>query len=296
VVQSQLLNAGADPEGGTPVSYTSLVRAAQLSPFSFEGGTFSVQATLQPAPQQPLRFDWRRDEFDALRIASKTGTPSITGLVEVYPTIKTAQEGWFDYTVSPMLTYSPRRNATQVPLVKELSYGNPYPAGWEPMAQLTSTYLFNVMNHDGSRTLRTNETFLSTEAVSDLALAPVRPRVSLPRSLQVEGTAATTPRILATTTPLVTWEPPALGTATGYVLQITRYNPSTSTASNVARIYMGPDTRSVRLPPGLLVSGNDYVVRLSAQHMPGVRTERGWFTLVVPSATATTGSALLTVP
>ena len=200
VVQSQLLNAGADPEGGTPVSYTSLVRAAQLSPFSFEGGTFSVQATLQPAPQQPLRFDWRRDEFDALRIASKTGTPSITGLVEVYPTLKTAQEGWFDYTVSPMLTYSPRRNATQVPLVKELSYGNPYPARLgSPSPQITSTYSFNVMNHDGSRTLRTNETFLSTEAVSDLASAPVRPRVSLPRSLQVEGMAATTPR---------SWPPP----------------------------------------------------------------------------------------
>ena len=137
---------------------------------------------------------------------------------------------------------------------------------------------------------------VSTEAVSELGSTPVRPRVSLPRSFQVDGEAAGTSRVLETATPLVTWVAPVLGTVTGYVLQITRYSTDTDGLTNVARIYMGPDERSVRLPPGLLASGNDYVLRLSAQHMPGVRTERGWFTLVVPSASASTSSAMLTLP
>lgn len=296
VVQTQQLDAGPEPEGGAPRAYTSLVRAAHLNPFAFNGGVFSVEATLQPAPEQTVRFDWRRDEFNALRIASTTGAPSVTGFVDVYPALKTPQEGWFDYTVNPMLDYAPLRNSPQVPVVKELSFGNPYPMGWEPMAHFSSTYSFNVTKHDGSRTVRANESFLSTEAASELGSTPVRPRVSLPRSFQVEGVSAATSRILGTATPLVSWDAPALGTATGYVLQITRYNADISLLTNVARIYMGPDERSVRLPPGLLTSGNDYVLRLTAHHMPGVSTERGWLTLVVPSATATTSSAMLTLP
>ena len=94
----------------------------------------------------------------------------------------------------------------------------------------------------------------------------------------------------------MTWEPPALGTATGYVLQNHSIQPEHEHCLQCRPHLHGPRYAQRAPAPGLLVSGNDYVVRLSAQHMPGVRTERGWFTLVVPSATATTGSALLTVP
>ena len=151
--------------------------------------------------------------------------------MDVYPALKTAQEGWFAYSVNPMLDYAPLRNSPQLPVVKELSFGNPYPAGWEPMAQFNTTYSFTVTKHDGSLSVRTNETFVSTEAVSELGATPVRPRVSLPRSFQVDGVAAGISRVLETATPLVTWGAPVLGTATGYVLQITRYSTDTSTRS-----------------------------------------------------------------
>ena len=180
-----------------------------------------------------MRFDWRRDEFSTLRSASTVGAPSTTGFVDVYPALRTAQEGWFDYSVNPMLDYAPLRNSPQLPVVKELSFGNPYPTGWEPMAQFTSTYSFTVTKHDGSLSVRTNETFVSTEAVSELGSTPVRPRVSLPRSFQVDGEAAGTSRVLETATPLVTWVAPVLGTVTGYVLQIARYSTDTNGLTNV---------------------------------------------------------------
>jgi hypothetical protein len=295
MVQSIERDAGVEPDGGAPVAYTSLVRAAHLNPFAFDGGTFSVQATLQPAPQQTLRFDWRREEFNALRIASATGALSVSGFFDVFPTLRTTQDGWIDFSVNSMLRFAARINDVQAPLVKELSYGNPYPLPWEPVAQFTNLYSFNVTNHDRSRTIRTNESFTTIEAVSDLASVPVRPRVSLARDFKVDGIPATTPQILGTATPLVTWEPPALGTATGYVLQIARYNPEFGIITSVARIYLGPDDRSVRLPPGVLTSGNDYVLRLTTQHAPGLGPERGWFTFVAPFSSAITGSALLTM-
>ncbi|WP_224245318.1 hypothetical protein [Hyalangium gracile] len=295
VVQTVTRDAGVELDGGSPRGYDSLVRAAHLNPFAYDGGTFSVQAALQPAPQQTLRFDWRRDEFSALRSASATSSFT-SGRVDVFPAYKTAQDGWIDYSVNMMLQFLPRTNEAQTPLVKELSYGNPYPASWEPMVQFTNTYGYNVTNHDGSITLRVTESFVTTEAASTLATTPVRPRISLPRDFQVDGVAATTPRILSSATPLVTWEAPSTGTVVGYTLLISRYNAEFSGTQTVARVYTGPGERSVRLPAGLLTAGNDYVLRLTTHAAPGVTApERVWFTLTVPYSSATTSSALLRV-
>jgi hypothetical protein len=295
VTQSLAHDGGVTTDGGSPTQYDALVRAAHVDPFDFDGGTFSLQATLQPAPQQPLHFDWRRDEFNALRIAS-TGSPSSNATLYVYPALKSAQEGWIDYSVGELLSFFPRGNEAQTPLVKDFMFGNPYPAPWEPVAEFTNTYSFNALKHDGSRSIRTSESFITFEPVSNLTSTPVRPHVSLAQNFKVDGTSATTPRILPTTTPLVTWDAPAIGTATGYTLLISRINPTGNFLQTAARIYTGPDERSVRLPPGLLTAGNDYVLRLTARYVPGVRTERVWFTFVVPSSDATTSSGVLTVP
>ncbi|WP_224365229.1 hypothetical protein [Hyalangium versicolor] len=295
VVQTVERDAGVEGDGGTPSLYTSLTRAADLNPFAFDGGTLSVQAALQPAPQQTVRFDWRRDEFNALRIASAS-SPFTSGQVEVYPALKTAQDGWIDYSPSPMLSYSAQPRDAQTPRVKELAYGNPYPATWDAIAMFTSTYAFDVTNPDGSRTYRASESFASTEAVSDLATTPVRPRISLPRNFKVDGIAATTPQLLGSATPLVTWDPPELGTPTSYTLAIYSLEPSNDFLRPVTRFYLGPDDRSVSVPPGILTPGKDYHLQLTAQTSPGgLRPERVWFTLVVPLSGATTSSALFRV-
>ncbi|MDC0709467.1 hypothetical protein POL68_13430 [Stigmatella sp. ncwal1] len=85
--------------------------------------------------------------------------------------------------------------------MRELSYGNPYPATWDAIAQFSSTYSFHVTNHDGSQTYLASESFNSTEAVSDLTSTPVRPRISLPREFKVDGILATTPRLLDSAPP-----------------------------------------------------------------------------------------------
>ena len=52
VVQSQQRDAGVEPGGGAPVAYSSLVRAAHLSPFEFNGGVFTVEATCSRRPSR----------------------------------------------------------------------------------------------------------------------------------------------------------------------------------------------------------------------------------------------------
>jgi hypothetical protein len=296
VLQRMTHDAGT-PSGATRTwTYRNIVRAAALRPFSFEGGTLRISASLQPLPQQQVRFDLRRDEFNALRVASTTSSTGATTSFTLYPLLKDPQDGVVDTSISPLLSFSPPSNEPQTPLAREFSYGNPYPSPWEPLALFSLTYSFTSTNHDGSRSVRGMEFFLQYESPGTLASAPIRPRISLPRDIKVDGTLAQTARILGTATPVVTWEPPALGTVTGYVVRIERLPKGASSLEIAARIYTGPDDRSVRLPPGVLTSGHEYLVRISAIHAPGVRPELAGRALAIPHSSATSSSSLLTLP
>jgi hypothetical protein len=271
------------------------VRAAALKPFAFDGGTLSIRATLQPVSQQQVRFDVRRDEFHAQRSASMTGSPRASTLFSLYPMLNAPQARGVDISGSPLLTFSPPSNDEQTPLVREFSYGNPYGSSWEPVAQLIQSYSFAVTNHDGSRSVQTSEGFTMYEPISSLASTPLRPRVSLPRDVKVDGISAQTPRILTTSTPVVSWEPPALGTVTAYAVRLNCYGAGTSSFPPV-RIDTSPDVRSVRLPPGILTSGKECIVRIMAMASPGVTPERTRFTFNASYASATSASSQLTAP
>ncbi|AKJ08073.1 hypothetical protein ATI61_107508 [Archangium gephyra] len=298
LLQTEGRDAGA-PEGAIdPWAYQTVVAAAHLNPFSFTGeGPLTIKATLAPSPQRDLTFDWRRDEFAALRSASASST-STSGLVEVYPGLQHARDGWIDYEVAAMLSFSPPSDDPQTPLVRTLTHGTAYPTDWEPITQVTQAYDISLSNHDGSRTILSEEAFEAWGPASALASRPIQPLISLPRDFQVDGQPALPPRILASATPRLTWEAPALGSPSHYVLLIGRLNPlPRNFTSTVARIYLDADQRSVRIPPGVLLSGQTYLLRLTAFTREGSSPEvmaPRYFNL--PFGTAQTTSGLLTVP
>jgi hypothetical protein len=295
VYQTMSHDAGVPADGGQPYTYRTIVRAAHLNPFAFDGGTLTIKATLQPVPQQEVLFEWRRDDFNALRSASLSGNPSAINDLTLYPTLKDARDGWVDYSVSSLLSFLPPSNDAQTLLVRRFTYGNPFPAGWEPTAEFTSVFFFTLTNHDGTRTVRASEQFLVNGPLGEITSAPVRPQLSLPQDFRVDGLPATTARLMGTTTPMVTWGPSTLGLPTRYTLQVLRLTDS-NRLTNVARIHIGYNFKNVRLPFGLLTPGNTYVLRLTARRGPEGMLEQPLLQYVTPYATASTVSGLLTVP
>ncbi|HEX8824351.1 MAG TPA: hypothetical protein VF794_30800 [Archangium sp.] len=295
VLQTMSRDAGVPEDGGQLRTYDTVVRAAHLNPFSFDGGTLTIKADLQPAPQQDVLFEWRRGEFDALRSASLSGNPTANGSLTILPALKDARDGWVDYSISMLLTYRAPSRDPQTTLVRRFSYGNPY-TGWEPVGEFISSYSFTLTNHDGSRIGRTSEQFTVNGPLSELTSTAIRPRVSLPRDFKVDGVPAATPRLMGTTTPTVTWEPPTLGSVTSYTLQVLRLLDESNTLTNVARIYTSSAARAVSLPPGLLTPGNTYALRLTANYVLSGPTDQSPLQYVTPMATASTVSGLLTVP
>ncbi len=130
---------------------------------------------------------------------------------------------------------------------------------------------------------------------------PVQARVSPPTQLQVDGLNALEDRDLASLSPVFTWAPPSLGTPDVYEVRIlrlfTRPSDPTLTANEpVANFFT--KGRRLQVPPGVLQSGQTYVVRIDAKVTPGVDLTRSPYrvTTLVDHSSAEAFTSLLRAP
>lgn len=154
--------------------------------------------------------------------------------------------------------------------VVELAYGNPFGPSWTPY--VASGVLFEVRYRapfpDGAlANARAEVGFVSSNALFGPGTSqPLRPLISPPRAVTVDGQPAAAPLEGVGPTPVVAWTAPALGTVArteleavelAADLQVTRRR-----SSSRVRV-IGPRT-SLRLPPGMLNPGRYYFLRLTA--------------------------------
>jgi len=71
-----------------------------------------------------------------------------------------------------------------------------------------------------------------------------------------------------TTTPLIAWAAPSLGTPTSYVVDIYQVSASSGATVSTRVATWSTLNTQVALPPGLLVSGNTYYARITALASP----------------------------
>jgi hypothetical protein len=132
------------------------------------------------------------------------------------------------------------------------------------------------------------------------ALQPMAPTLSPVRNMAVTPTGSTTPvpaYAAVTSTglqPTISWDAPALGTPTSYLVEIFRLgvNGTASTKTRVAAIYTGA-TR-VPVPPGVLTAGARHYVKVTARAIPSDPWAVSPLRQVVAGAWAQTLSGTLT--
>ena len=151
------------------------------------------------------------------------------------------------------------------PSASELPYVDPYPTSWSRRYELR--YLkqtsYPVEGTPDQASCRSGLDLFGP--ASDLRQAPLRPSLSLPQGLSIDGRTAMVSRDGAALSPTVTWQPPALGTVSFYVLRIVRLEnePEWPTPTIVAGSFLTPKTE-VTIPPGVLKSGTQYYLELIA--------------------------------
>jgi hypothetical protein len=108
--------------------------------------------------------------------------------------------------------------------------------------------------------------WLSRAAQSGVRAAPLVGEVSSPT---IAGLDARVSHQGVGTGPLVSWGPPALGTADYYVVLVIELGATAGTTQQTRTVLFRTSTTAVQLPDWLLQPGKTYVVKITAHHMPG---------------------------
>ena len=151
------------------------------------------------------------------------------------------------------------------PIHQVLGFRDPYPATWPRVYVATTPFSVNL-------TLNGNQGGLSSvmTVISDspgTAAAPLAALVSPIQHPTLDGKDFFLDRTGVGTTPVLAWDPPALGSPVCYLIRVMTVVPTQSgglsfaTDSNSVMKVFGT---SVQIPPGTLVPGVSYVIEVRA--------------------------------
>jgi hypothetical protein len=177
------------------------------------------------------------------------------------------------YQGFPDLLISQSTAAGPSPYALNTSFGNPYPAAWPEIVTVKVEYglplVVDNAHPNGTYVARARYELDST--VGNLP-ATYTPSLGPVRSIQINGLDANVDLTRTTTTPTISWQPPAVGTPTAYRVALIRlaYNIN---AQAVIREYffsidLPPTTTSVTIPLSLIDPSHKWYIEVDAISEP----------------------------
>jgi hypothetical protein len=268
--------------------YRRLARVFAPDPFAMTDGQPSnlTGSFAEVAETDTFAAEWDRPAFDA---ALRAGAP--IDEIPSYPnltlhTLPAAAEHGFYHSSADIVQLAPGWTDDTSAVQASWAFGDPFPAAWTRMVSAgLTTYRYRSVGGAEPRALYSSiGVTLPRSAVSpETAIAPL---VGPVRSPRVAGHDAFESIDGIGTTPVVSWEPPALGAATSYLVVILMLvDEEGSTRSYRVAVVRTAGT-AVTIPPGILAPGGTYVFSIYALHTPGVDPEAEPGRQVLPDAWA----------
>ncbi|MBZ4422451.1 hypothetical protein [Myxococcus sp. RHSTA-1-4] len=302
VNQLGAVDAGALPNGNALTSLT-VVRSVELAPFDFtpDGVTpLPLSGVMQSVPTQALSVDWRLPEYTARAAQIHPSATPQKPLLVVEAGAHRPESGWVSYSGTLLRLELP--TGASFNFTRLLSYGTPFPSTWARVGSAVYPFRYRDVLPDGSgRTFSMSfHNMIVRDRVEGLAAAPLRPRVTPPRGLTIDGLDANVQRQVSSPSPVVAWLPPDVGNPTGYRVALHRYDESLGygRASLQLYIHVPGSTTQVRLPPGVLLPGSIYFLLVTAMDVTGHDVKSRPFNTLggLPQGTADVISSFFTTP
>jgi hypothetical protein len=242
-----------------------------------DGGTLVLKGMMRPLSTTTQGFHFRASEFEPLVLAAHPNAVLYNELVNLGTLPYFNDYGQYDGY--PDLALATNSNPGQGDFSVTFQYGNPYPSYWPKLVttQATSLAPFSVGLADGgtSRTAWYSAAVYSQTSVWEGTVQPLLPMVGPPRDVRINGAEAMGGTTVSGvgTSPVVSWVPPATGSATRYQARLYEIYPTSTgaTSRTLVGYYSTTDTQ-LRLPN--LVAGKTYFVLLYALSMPGTDLEK----------------------
>ncbi|QDE71399.1 hypothetical protein BHS09_32905 [Myxococcus xanthus] len=283
---------------GERLAASAVIRSTQLPAFNFtaDGVTPLVLiGALQDVPMSDVSFEWRLGNYASLTTeVHPAATPRLPSF-SIEPSAHGPQAGWVGYS-GELFNFMLPAGASYT-LADRLPYGNPYPSSWRPVGTVTYSYrILETLPGTTSTTRSVGGSVLTSDYLENLVASPIVPALTPPRGLAIDGIPATSQRVVGSTSPIITWQPPANGAPTAYRVNLQRYT-TTSTVTQTL-FYLPGTATEVRLPVGTLAPDAIYTVRVTAMDGPQQEVTREPFTIFekLPLHMADTVSSFFTTP
>jgi hypothetical protein len=213
-------------------------------------------------------------EFESLALATHPTATLTNNIVGIDVLVGYREHG--AYVGTPDLAIAYDRTPGEGEFNPIFEFGNPYPREWPLFVytQSSSTVRYSIELPDGS-TSSSRSVASIVMAMEPLEMAATRlisPRVGPPRDVRINSLDATGKLTGVGMSPLVSWAPPALGVPTYYQLRLYRLYtaPGSTSLSRVLVTQLYTPQTQLRLPPELLVPGENYYLQVVSYYRPGV--------------------------
>lgn len=280
----------APPAPGT-AGTSILARAGIARGFTTrDGQPATLTASLAPvAPDRRLALHWRGAQFAAL--AAQAGpdarpAPAVAVSIKTLPAPLARTNNFFTshYAGLPVLVeFGPIPGAAD--LDQTVRYGNPFSsarAPWTELVVMTYAASVPVPSATGIGALPA----MMITAVPAGERVELAPAISPVRNVAAGGRSLAQPRTGAGTAPTLTWDAPAIGTATNYAVVVHAVDAGNDGVrlTKLASFY----TRGTRLqlPDAVLAPGGSYVFTITAISAPGADLAARPFVGALPYASA----------
>jgi hypothetical protein len=282
--QTELRDAGVVSGGGF-IRYQAVSHTGPVTALVTDGGVMEVQARLEPAPQKEVLFELVRADFNALRTDVYPDAGFVESRFSISPVPGGLSEGWVGYSGFALELQVPDTDPSR--LVRRLRYGLPLPAPVGEVGEASALFQVRLRTHDGTATLSTLASVQVRDRVDVLVASAITPRIGPVRGITLDGAPAAEPRLLGAASPLVAWQPPAVGTPSVYLVTVYELLAPTTPGGAarrlaVASFYVDAGQRSFRLPRNFFGAGKTYVLRVAAIQSSAYVPQRpfGLFTAV----------------
>lgn len=174
----------------------------------------------------------------------------------------------------------------------DVAFGNPFPTWNQVVDYSIGVWMDYKVPGSSSMTTTAFDILSTTTATLPTASAPLKPLIGQVGSPLINGADFFSDQTGIGLTPTLTWIPPSLGTPTGYRVVVSMLQPTQAFATTMGVLYT-TDT-SLTLPPGLLLSGRYYCIRITALYREGIDMTVSPNRIPVPNAAAPVISGMVT--
>ena len=176
-----------------------------------------------------------------------------------------------------------------------IAFGNPFPATWGTFYDYAHYVWVDYTAAGAVNSTGANAILEVQDATVPTAAQPISPAVGPVGSPLVEGISLFSDQTVSTTSPTISWTAPALGSATGYEVDIySLYVIGVDSTFDLVGTLLTAST-SAQIPPGVLQDGASYFFCITAVAEPGQSFATAPFRHSFPRGAAQTLSGVITV-